>query len=139
MIKYLLVFLLFSNKVFCQSISSASIHTSFKHPVKRLTEDSKYISQKARMSIIDYLNSKHLDANKYFIDSSTSVNGDTLIINIWDIVGIVTVDKVEKLRDSLRTAGSKLKIPYLIGNPGNCFTAYFDNKSEKLIAIDIWQ
>jgi hypothetical protein len=91
------------------------------------------------MSIIDYLNSKHLDANNYYIDSSISVHGDTLIINFWDIVGILTIKKVEKLRDSLKTAGSKLKTPYPIGNPGNCFAAYFDNKSEKLIAIDIWQ
>ncbi len=112
---------------------------NFKHPVRRLTEDSNYISQKARMSIIDYLNSKHLDANKYYVDSSSSIHGDTLIVSLWDIVGIETINKIEKLRDSLKTAGNKLKIPYPTGNPGNCFSAYLDTKSDKLIAIDYWQ
>jgi len=139
MIKYLLIFALFPCKLFSQTVSKETKQTNLKNQLKQLTDSNNYIGEKARMSIIDHLHSKHLDPKNYYVDSSVSVHGDTLLMNVWDIVGITTINKIEKIRDSLRQSESKLKMPYPAGNPGNCFTAYFDNKSKKLLVIDIWQ
>jgi hypothetical protein len=96
------------------------------------------------LEILRYLSSNRLNPENYFIDSSGHKTGDTLHIQVWDFVGLQTIIRYENRNDSSgkvsNTAMSRgLKFPKPIGNPGNCFTAYFDTKNNILIAIELWQ
>jgi hypothetical protein len=112
--------------------------------VKPLLNSNNYIDKNAQLAIIQYLQSNNINPQNYFVDSLVVRSGDTLFINVWDIYGLKNVKLIEKRQDSLdrvnsRSNGKKLKIPKPVGNPGNCFTAYFDTKGNILIAAEHWQ
>ena len=115
-----------------------------KLKVKPILASSNYIETKPRLAILEYLNSRKLNVENYFIDSTTSNRGDTLCIQVWDIEGLKTMKRFEERKESMERLNStsknkKLKVPMPIGNPGNCFTAYYDVKRSALITVELWQ
>ena len=114
-----------------------------KLKVKPLMDKDNYIDQKAQFAIVQYLQDSKLNPHNYYVDSSIVKSRDTLFINIWDIYGLKSSKRIEKKLDSLNKInsirGKKLKLPKPLGNPGNCFTAYFDTKNNILIAAELWQ
>ena len=112
--------------------------------LRPLLDSINYIDVSPRWAIIKYLNSKKLNPQNYFIDSLTHKIGDTLCIQVWDVEGLHTINRYEGRKDSVDKVNSiskekKRKLPKPVGNPGNCFTAYFDIKNNVLIAAELWQ
>ena len=138
MYKVLLVVLLTPAVIFGQRKKEKLFLTGdFK--IKALTKKPNYIDERARISLVRYLIKRDLKPENYFIDSAIHYRQDTLIINVWDVTGLETIRKNQRLNDSLRKMNSILKYPKPVGNPGNCFTAYYSQSRKEIIAIDVWQ
>lgn len=142
MTKFFIVLFLLPNISFGQvNSNSLLIPDSLRH--KSILDSINYIESKPRLAIIKYLNSNNLNPENHFIESSSYKSVDTLYIQVWDIVGLETINRYERKKDSVDKVNiftvKKLKWPRPVGNPGNCFTAYFDLENEKLIRTEYWQ
>lgn len=101
--------------------------------VKHLFDTVNYIDNSLRHSIIEYLKTKKLDPSKYFVDSTTNSQGDTLYIPLWDYDGLKRLKEIE-----IQNEKSEEKTD-LTGNPGNCGTIHYDKKSNKIMGFYLWQ
>ena len=121
--------------------SSIILHT---RKLKPILDSINYIEAKPRLAIIKYLHSNQLNPVNYFIDSAVQKKRDTLYIPVWDIVGVQTINRYEKRKDSLErvqayTKGKKLKSVLPNGNPGNCFTVTYDLTKNEIVDTGFWQ
>lgn len=101
--------------------------------VKHLLDTVNYVDNSLRLSMIEYLKTKKIDPSKYFIDSSTNKQGDTLYIPLWDLDGLKRLNEIE-----IQNEKSEKKT-HLNGNPGYCGTIYYDNKNKKVMGFYLWQ
>ena len=124
-------------------VNSNLLETPANLKLKPILDPINYIEAKPWLAVLKHLNSNKLNPKNYFIDSALYKSGDTLYIQVWDIVGLQTVNRNERKKDSVDkvniSTGKKLKWPKPVGNPGNCFTVYFDLTDNKLIAVEYWQ
>ena len=129
---------------FGQANPENSILIPARLKLKPVLDSINYIDSKQRFAIINYLKTNKLDPANYFIDSVTQKTGDTLYIQVWDIVGIQTINRYERKKDSLETVqanskGKKLRAVLPNGNPGNCFTVTFDLIKNEIIEAGFGQ
>lgn len=140
MIKFLCFLFFFPTVSFGQVNSNSLLIPAGLRPI---LDSTNYIETTPRLSLIKYLNSNKLNPENYYIDSTSYKSGDTLYINVWDKIGLETVSRYKMRKDSVDktniSTGKKLKWPRPVGNPGNCFTAYFNLKDEKLTRVEYWQ
>src|SRR5574343_203880 len=107
-----------------------------------LSQHQTLVRPQVLKTLISYLDSLKLPIENYFVEAKGTYSFNTLYLSVWDKVGIATIQKGERLSDSLNAFESngdkKIKYPKPVGNPGNCFTIVYDLDGDKLIGIDYW-
>ena len=133
----------FSVTLFAQNLPDSIELDSGKMKLYALTNHQTLIRPQVYSALVSYLDSQKLPLKNYYVDSKSNYVSDTLYVEIWDKVGIMTIQRIEKINDSLSrvelTGRRKVKYPKPVGNPGNCFTLIYDLKRKRLIDIEYWQ
>lgn len=141
--KILFITQFLSVALFGQNLPDSIELSSGKIKLYALSNHKTLVRPQVYKALISYLDSQKLSITNYYIQSNESYKSDTLYISVWDKVGIMTIQKSDRINDSLsriKTKGAKkFKYPKPVGNPGNCFTLIYDLEGDKIIGIDYWE
>jgi len=143
LLRILFIAQLFSVSLFGQALSDSVELNDGTIKLYALSNHQTLVRPQVLKSLVSYLDSQKLSIENYYIEAKGSFSSGILYVSVWDRVGITTIQKNERLNDSLyRIEGNrsrKLKYPKPVGNPGNCFTLIYDLEGDKLIGIDVWE